>query len=172
MVSVLGAECTGKSQLCAGLGASMAALIVPEYLRTWCDIHRRTPQQHEQIEILQGQIEAERMAFKLAEEQGIEWILVDAGPLMTAIYSLEYFDDDSLCAAALAHQSGYALTLVMDDAIQWIAGDWQRDSPQRRASCQRRLRTLLDSAGVEFHTIVGAAEQRLQQVRGLLSNLS
>ena len=117
IVSILGAECTGKSQLCADLGASMPALIVPEYLRTWCDAHQRTPAQHEQADIVDGQSEAERMAVELARDLGIAWILVDSSPLMTAVYSLEYFDDDSLCAQALAHQFRYGLSLVMDDAI-------------------------------------------------------
>ena len=109
------------------------------------------------------------MAVELARDLGIAWILVDSSPLMTAVYSLEYFDDDSLCAQALAHQFRYGLSLVMDDAIDWSAGDWQRDSPSRRASCQRRLLALLRSAGPQFHTIAGSAGNRLTSAQTLIA---
>jgi nicotinamide riboside kinase len=163
IISVLGAECTGKTQLCAALGARLPALIVPEYLRSWCDQKRRTPERQEQTHIIKGQLDAEDSASVAAPRSGLQWVVVDSSPLMTAIYSLEYFDDDTHCAQALAHQRRYSLTLVADSAIQWLAGDWQRDSEQRRASAQQRLLMLLNDAGIEYRIIAGDPEQRLQR---------
>ena len=147
----------------------MPALIVPEYLRTWCDLKQRTPLRHEQADIVRGQIEAERLAYELAQGQGIDWMVVDSSPLMTAVYSLEYFNDDALCAEALMHQSRYCLSLVMDDGIEWVGTDWQRDSPLRRASCQSRLVELLNSTGIGYYVIAGSAEDRLERTRALIA---
>ena len=51
IVSLLGAECTGKSTLAEALAKHFSAGLVTEYLREWCDAHGRTPQQPEQAHI-------------------------------------------------------------------------------------------------------------------------
>ncbi len=168
IIAVLGAECTGKTQLCAALGARLPALVVPEYLRDWCELKQRTPERCEQLHIIDGQLEAEHRACEQARRSGLRWVVVDSSPLMTAVYSLEYFDDDSLCEQALAHQLHYRLSLVADSAIQWIADGWQRDSPQRRASAQSRLLALLNSAGLAFQVVAGDPADRLKHATSLV----
>ena len=39
------------------------------------------------------------------------WLVADPAPLMTAVYSLLYFDDDSLVAPAVRHAAGYDLVV-------------------------------------------------------------
>lgn len=161
LVSVLGAECTGKTALCTRLAQVLPAVFVPEYLRLWCEQRGRTPSCDEQVLIVDGHLQAERAALQQAAAQGLGWVIADAGPLLTAVYSLEYFDDDRLLAAALEHQRGYALTLVTADDLEWQADGIQRDGPQRRASAQARLLGVLAGSGVRYRLVSGSADRRL-----------
>lgn len=168
---MLGAECTGKTQLCAALGVGLSALVVPEFLRSWCDEKQRAPEQREQALIIEGQLDAERAACEDAWRAGVNWVVVDSSPLMTAIYSLEYFDDETPCAQALAHQQRYSLSLVADAAIPWLAEGWQRDSAQRRASAQSRLLQILKAGGLPFDVIAGEPARRLQLATQIVNAL-
>lgn len=163
IISILGAECTGKSALCAQLGASLPAVVVPEYVRLWCEREQRTPTQSEQTQIVAGQRAAQTRALADARQRRLDWVLLDSSPLMTAVYSLEYFNDDALLAEAIAEQRGFAATFVTDTDIAWVADGIQRDGPQRRASCQRRLLELLDAESIPFHLLSGHLEQRLSR---------
>jgi nicotinamide riboside kinase len=163
IISILGAECTGKSALCAQLAASLPAVVVPEYVRLWCERERRTPTQAEQAQIVAGQRAAQTDALADARRRRLNWVLLDSSPLMTAVYSLEYFNDDALLADAIAEQRGFSMTLVTDTDIAWVADGIQRDGPLRRASCQRRLLDLLNSASIPFRLLSGDLERRLSQ---------
>lgn len=161
LISVLGAECTGKTLLCTELARRLPAIHVPEFLRGWCDQRGRTPSAAEQHEILAGQQTAEARAVREALAARHPWVVLDSSPLLTAVYSLEYFDDDSLLAEALDHQRGYALTLVTDTDIPWQPDGFQRDGPARRDSAQLRLRDTLSQAGLAYTLIAGSMNQRI-----------
>lgn len=114
IISLLGAESTGKSTLAAALHrhlqaaaarlteaeASPAITHVPEYLRTWCAQHGRNPRQDEQLHIACTQ--AERLTDAARHTGGTpSWVIADTTPLMTAVYSDHYFGDDTLYPLAL-----------------------------------------------------------------------
>lgn len=167
MISVMGAECTGKTSLCTELAHRLPAIYVPEFLRDWCDRRGRTPSAAEQHEITAGQLAGEQQARREALVSGRDWVVLDSCPLLTAIYSLEYFDDDSLLADALEHQRSYTMTLVTADDIAWKADGLQRDGPTRRDSAQRRLLTTLNQAGLAYVLIRGSVIERISQVLAL-----
>lgn len=126
-ICLIGAECTGKTVLARQLAASLGGLVVPEVLRDWCAAHGRTPQQHEQAALLQAQVDQENQAVALIDTAHDAPVFCDTAPLLTAVYSLQYFADASLLAAAHAHHQRYALTLWLQPDLPWMADGLQRD---------------------------------------------
>jgi nicotinamide riboside kinase len=161
MIALVGAESTGKTSLAQALARRVNAVCLPEYLRDFCDRLGRTPTPNEQPQIVAGQLAAERAAMQTAAKaNGAALVIVDSTPLMTAIYSSEYFADDSLLALALRHQRNYALTFVADNDIAWVADGIQRDSPLVRERCQRRLIDILQQHEIGFVLLRGDLQTR------------
>ena len=94
-----------------------------------------------------------------------------ASPLMTAIYSIHYFDDRSLLDEALAHQRSYPATLVCDTDLPWIADGLIRDSEAVRARCQALLRTALHEARITYTLVSGDLATRLAIAHARLAQL-
>lgn len=129
LVCLMGAESTGKTTLAQALADHFHGLWVPEYLRTFCEQHGRTPDRHEQSHIMQTQVAQELTALTLAKVQGKAWVFCDTAPLLTAIYSDYVFGDSSLYPHAQTLHARYALTLHLCPDIPWMADGHQRDGP-------------------------------------------
>ena len=167
LVSVLGAECTGKSTLCPALAAFEGGRWIPEYVREFFDVNARPPSQHEQHHVVAEQIRREQLARRLPGR-----VFVDSSPLMTAIYSIHYFGDHALLESALAHQRrSYAATLVCDTDLPWVADGLIRDSPAVRARCQALLLEQLQRGALDFTLVSGALPARLVTARARLARL-
>lgn len=160
-IAILGAECTGKTQLSLALATLLKPLhpdlvCVPEYLRSWCDTHQRTPRADEQSHIAQAQMQAVR-AHPVAS-----LLLSDTAPLLTAIYSDLLFGDSSLYASALANHSAFGLTLVTGLDLPWVADGIQRDGVAMRAQVHQRLCEVLRQHRIGFSMVYGHGEARSQ----------
>ncbi|MFG6431274.1 AAA family ATPase [Roseateles sp. LYH14W] len=166
LVALLGAECTGKSTLAEALAARFNAGLVPEYLREWCDTHGRTPLQHEQAHIA-----AEQAARIDAASRQHELVFCDTTPLITALCSQHYFDDDSLLADALAFQRRCDLTLLCAPDLPWQADGIQRDGPAVRQAFDARLRKALAQVGLAWSDIQGDWPERLDLALAALAPL-
>ena len=111
VIAVVGAESTGKTWLAQALSEHLARSTglrctwVPEWLRLWCDAQGRTPARHEQFEI--GQTQQTRIA---AAAQAHDIVVADTTALMTAVYSLQVFGDESLLPFALEQHQRVQLT--------------------------------------------------------------
>lgn len=158
LITLLGAECTGKSTLGEALAAHFHAVLVPEYLRDWCNTHGRTPQQHEQAHIAAEQ--AARIAAALRTH---DLVFSDTTPLITAVCSQHYFNDDSLLPGAVAFQRRCDLTLLCAPDLPWQADGFQRDGPAVRAHVDARLRTALAGHDLPWIDIRGDDRARLAQ---------
>ncbi len=142
LISVVGGESTGKSALAVTLGERLPGLVVPEFLRTWVDEHEgRVPLPDEQAEVIAAQRKSEVSALQRAADTGWTWVVSDSGPLMTAVYSIQYYDDAALLPAALdwaAHS----------DRVVWCQADFpwqpdpQRDGEHARARSQEILAAI------------------------------
>ncbi|MBI3346486.1 MAG: ATP-binding protein [Burkholderiales bacterium] len=157
LVTLVGAECTGKSTLADALAMHFNAGLVTEYLREWCDTHGRTPLQHEQAHIA-----AEQAARIEAAARRHALVICDTTPLITALCSQHYFNDDSLLAGALAFQRRCDATLLCAPDLPWVADGIQRDGPAARARFDSRLRATLAAAGLPWTGIEGSDATRLQ----------
>ena len=158
-IAILGAESTGKTSLSLRIAHSLESLglkvsVVPEVLREWCDARSRTPLQHEQASIAQQQ--ADR-TFSIASG----WVIADTSPLMTAIYSDFIFQDKSLYADALMHQSQFDLTLLMGLDVAWVPDGLQRDGEHVREPIDAMLRQALSTGSIPFKVIYGQHDARL-----------
>ena len=160
-IALLGAESTGKSQLALALSerlqqSGLTVHRVDEYLREWCDTHQRTPRQDEQLHMFETQI-----ARALAAPADAV-VIADTTPLMTAVYSQMLFNDDSLNALALAHQTVYDVTLLTGLDLPWVSDGLQRDGPHVREPVDAAIRHMLDMADLPYQVVYGTGEQRLE----------
>jgi nicotinamide riboside kinase len=158
-IAILGAECTGKTQLSLALATLLKPthpdlVSVPEYLRSWCDTHQRTPRSHEQSHIAHMQMQ------RVNAHSAASLVLSDTAPLMTAIYSDLLFDDHSLYSAALEHHRAFALTLVTALDLPWVADGIQRDGIAMRAQVHQRLCEVLRQRRIAFSMVYGRGEAR------------
>ena len=161
IVTLLGAESTGKTTLAAELATALAqqglrVARVDEYLREFCERHGRTPRQDEQAAIAEEQ--ATRIAAAAAAH---DLVVADTSALMVAVYSELVFGDQSLYPQAEKWQQGYAHTLVTALDLPWQADGVFRDGPQVREPVTALLRASLARAHVPYAVVSGSGPRRL-----------
>jgi nicotinamide riboside kinase len=165
VIALLGAESTGKTKLASALAAALAATpgepprrvaVVAEYLREFCDRHRRTPRQEEQPGIA-----AEQTRRIDAAAQDHDIVVADTSAVMIAVYSDHVFGDTSLYAAALATHSDYDLTLLTALDLPWQADGLQRDGPHVREPVDTAVRSALMRTNLAYSVVSGIGDARL-----------
>jgi HTH-type transcriptional regulator, transcriptional repressor of NAD biosynthesis genes len=137
-------------------------------LRDWCTHAGRTPLAHEQAGIAHAQVQALDAARAQLGAQGV--LVADTTPLMTAIYSVFYFQDASLLPFGLAQQRRFDHTLVTALDLPWQADGVQRDGPATAQAVDNLLRRTLDDAGLPYQVIHGWGPARLAQALAVLQH--
>ncbi len=94
-IGLLGAESTGKTTLAFALASSIDAFIAEEYLRDFVRDFARLPTLADQEGIFLTQQATVATVARAATHATVPWVIADPLPLMTAVYSIVYFDDDS-----------------------------------------------------------------------------
>ncbi len=126
----------------------------------------RPPRQDEQAAILAAQQAREDDAARSCH---LPWLVADPAPLMTAVYSRLYFDDDSLMAPAVDLATGYALVVWCADDVPWTPDGTQRDGPDLRSRADaiiaETVREHLEPRGVHVLRVHGPVEERVALVR-------
>jgi nicotinamide riboside kinase len=168
VVTLLGAESTGKTTLAGEIGAALAARglraeVVAEVLREFCDREQRTPRRDEQAAIAAAQT-----ARIVAAAQDADVVVADTSALMIAVYSDFVFADRSLYASAIAAQRTFDLTLVTALDLPWRADGLQRDGAHVRARVDALLRAALADAGIGSTTVAGTGPRRLEAALGAI----
>lgn len=163
-LGLLGGECTGKTTLAEALAREWGARVVPERLRAFVAEQGRTPRVDEQAGLLLSQQDAEDAA---AAASSI--VIADPAALMTAVYSVAYFDDESLLDRGCRLAAGYDLLVWCGTGIPWTADGIQRDGPHERARVDalidRIVRERLDPAGVAVLRVDGPTPDRVRAVQ-------
>ena len=175
LLSIVGGESTGKSTLATALAEELPGLLVPETLRGWMDRHGRVPRADEQRAVMTAHAEAEARALRelgadaenvgAVLSKGPPWVISDSGPLMTAVYSILYFDDRSLVAQAVAIARRSELVVWCAADIPWVAEADVRDGPHMRSAAQDIIADLLDESGLPYLRVEGAPHDRVLQVK-------
>lgn len=163
-VAILGAESTGKSTLAEALASHYGTLWVPEYLREFVETNGRVPREEDQYFIALEQRAREDAAAAQAERL----LICDTTPLMTAVYSQQYWGRVDAQLAALAASHEYAVTLVCAPDLPWQADGLMRDSDEVRQAEHRKVIDALEQRRIAFALIRGGREQRLRQAQGVL----
>ena len=164
LISVVGGECTGKSTLAAALGLRLPAIVVSEFLRDWFERRGRVPTPSEQAAVMATHRELEISALAQADRTGQPWVVSDSGPLMTAVYSIQYYDDASLLPQALAWTARSTAVVWCQDDFHWQP-DPQRDGPQARTTSQQILAEIVaEHPGLPTLAVGGPLEGRVEAV--------
>jgi nicotinamide riboside kinase len=176
LIAIVGAECTGKSQLVQALAARLGPALqgrpdarvatVGEWLREWCDSTGRTPRVHEQGAILRAQ--HERIAAACA---GHDWVIADTTALQTAVYSAVIFGDTSLRERALTLHARADHTLLTALDLPWQADGHQRDGAHMQRPVDTLLRQWLAAARLPFSVVHGVGAARSDQALAALAPL-
>ncbi len=161
LICLIGAECTGKTTLAQALAQQMGGLWVPEYLRSFTHQHGRTPERTEQLQIVQEQVRQETRALATARRQQQALVFSDTAPLLTAVYSECVFADGSLYPQAHGLHARYAITLLLEPDIPWVADGVQRDGIESRAAVHARIEQALADWAWPHVRIAGMPEQRM-----------
>ena len=161
VISVVGAESTGKSTLALALRQTLGDdfwVVVPEYLREWCDMHKRTPLINEQSEI------AATQTARIAAAALHSNVVADTSALMVAVYSQVTFQDASLLATALLQEESHMLTVLCGMDAAWQSGDWQRDGPHMREPVNAALLRALQTSKCRWIQVAGSVQARVARV--------
>ncbi len=133
---LLGGECTGKSALADALAQATGGFVVPEYLREFVEATGRTPQRAEQAQILESQ--QHRLSSAIATARPSNLVICDPAPLMTAVYSVQYFGDETLLEGAVEFEHDLPARRVTRvwcaPDIPWSEDGIHRDGPAARAA--------------------------------------
>lgn len=164
LISVVGGECTGKSSLAAALGVRLPAVVVSEFLRDWVDQQGRVPLPAEQAAVMTAHRASELSAFRQADRTGLDWVVSDSGPLMTAVYSIQYYDDDSLLPRALEWTARSDRVVWCQDDFPWQP-DAQRDGSHARSTSQQILAAIFaEHPGLPMLAVDGPFDERVETV--------
>ena len=162
VVAFVGAESTGKTSLTHALSQifmarGVAAVVVPEALRLFCDQHGRTPARHEQ-----AQIAAEQTRLIDQAKMSCELVLADTTALMTAVYSDHVFGDLSLYMQAEQDHTQVSLTLLTSLDLAWLPDGLQRDGEHVRKPVDNLIRAALHRIGQPFNLVGGQGGDRVE----------
>ena len=171
---LLGGECTGKSELAGALAQVMgnggySTVVVPESLRAFVEDTVRTPAQEDQRDIWIAQSDA----LAVARASGVDLVVCDPAPLMTAVYSVQYFNDSSLLEPALAETVEADLVIWCQPDITWEPDGRHRDGPQAREASHRILETRVIPrlVGTPLIRVRGSLAERIQATQSSLASL-
>jgi nicotinamide riboside kinase len=164
-IGLVGGECTGKSTLAVALAEALPGCVAPETLRAFVDREGRTPNRDEQTAVMAEQAAAEDEAAVTCPHAVV---IADPAPLMTAVYSLQYFGDPSLVDAGADHARGYALVVWCAPDLPWSADGLHRDGPEHRdrtdALIEDVVRSALSTRGIPVLRVSGDTATRVTSV--------
>jgi nicotinamide riboside kinase len=165
LISVVGGESTGKSSLAVALGLRLPAVVVSEFLRTWVDENGgRVPLPTEQADVMDAHRRSELSALAIAHRTGQSWVVSDSGPLMTAVYSIQYYDDASLLPRAVEWTAQSTAVVWCQDDFPWQP-DPQRDGSHARATSQQILAGIFaDHPELPVLAAHGPLDERVESV--------
>ncbi len=157
---LIGAECTGKSSIAAALAREIGAIHVPEALRTFVETRGRVPLLEDQAGIMSEQRASTLMA-RLDHPDSL--LVCDPLPLMTAIYSMAYFDDSSLLVEALSDARAYDTIWWCRPDLPWAPDGDQRDGEERRAQVDELIGQVVSESGLFVIELHGSIDNRVRE---------
>ncbi|MFM1965909.1 MAG: hypothetical protein RL134_1634 [Actinomycetota bacterium] len=162
-IGLLGGESSGKTTLAIALADALPGFIAEEYLRDFVRDFGRTPALDDQEGIYLTQQMTVRTVERAAEHSGTPWVIADPLPLMTAVYSIVYFEDDSLLEVGLEDASTYDVVLWCAPDIAWTPDEGMRDGIDLRDRADRVIEEYV-APRLTLHRIAGPLDARVGAV--------
>ena len=159
-IGLLGGECTGKTTLAEDLAQALPGFVAEEYLRDFVRDFGRVPTAADQEGIFLTQQMTVRTVERAAAYSDTPWVIADPLPLMTAVYSVVYFDDHALIDAGIADASSYDVLLWCAPDIPWTAEEGMRDGLDFRDCADQVIRDYV-APRLQLTVISGDRESRL-----------
>lgn len=154
-----GPESTGKSTLGTRIAAQLGCEVVPEYGRAYCEANGTDIGMAELVHIAETQDAMNSAAAARAAQLGVEYVLFDTDPLITAVWAEMMFGERDVWFDTFTGTADQYLLLdidlpFIDDGLRVYAGAEER---QRFFDL---CKTELDSRGVRYARIQGEGEAR------------
>jgi len=157
-VCIFGPESSGKSTLTKNLANHYRTIWVPEYARSYLELHKRDPTEQDMLIIAKGQSCSERSL----SEQANRVIFADTDPLSTRIWSEWLFGQCSSEILPLIDDHEYDLYLLLSPDTPWHQDDI-RYFPTERWQFHKDCRQQLEAYGRQYVSISGPWKERWQQ---------
>ena len=168
-IGLLGGESSGKTTLALALADALPGFVAEEYCRDFIRDFGRAPTLADQEGIFLTQQMTVRTVERAAEYAEIPWVIADPLPLMTAVYSVVYFDDESLLEAGIEDASTYDVLLWCAPDIEWVADEGIRDGIEFRERADRVIAECV-APRLTLHTVEGDLPTRLQEIQRITSH--
>lgn len=163
-IGVVGAESTGKSELCKALAKQYATVWVPEYAREYfneSDIYNYTKK--DLVIIAKKQIEAEKELIKKANR----FLFCDTTLITLKIWAeLEFKQIPAFIAENLG-KIKYDHYFITDNDIPWVPDELRQNKFSREMILQANVKEI-KAQNCEFSIIRGINELRLQNSKLVL----
>ncbi|MBT2679677.1 multifunctional transcriptional regulator/nicotinamide-nucleotide adenylyltransferase/ribosylnicotinamide kinase NadR [Bacillus sp. ISL-35] len=170
-VVIVGTESCGKSTLVRNLAALYNTVFVEETGRTYYerlgDCETITlPADFPEIAI----------EHKYREKQQLEIankvLFIDTEAIVTQYFSMLYVNEHQQVLDTLASIQNYDLWLFLEPDVEWVDDGTRSFGEQAvREANNETLKRMLDERGVEYETISGSYEERLQKAMELVDQL-
>jgi NadR type nicotinamide-nucleotide adenylyltransferase len=156
-VSIIGADCTGKTALAKSLADHYGTIWVPEFAREFLLANGGKCNVSDMITISRSQVMAEALALPKANRI----LFSDGSPLASCVWSMRYFGEITPDLIELAHSHTYDLYLLADTDLPW-EGDGLRNSQHLRSWLHQEFVSRLRCSGCRFSVVHGTGEHRLE----------
>ena len=163
-IVVLGAESTGKSTLCESLANHYNTVFVPEFARTYFNVHDINHYSIQDLEtIAKTQISLEEDYVKKANKL----LFCDTSLITIKIWAIHRFNQIPEFFKNSIKPTDYHMYLITNNDIPWLADD-QRKNEVSRDSLFKWNQHEMQKLGINYHIVKGLGTKRLQHAIDLI----
>lgn len=151
---ITGAESTGKSTLTGQLAAEFSGIGVPEYARTYLELHGRNYDYHDLEEIARYQLRL------ITQNSSAETVFYDTCLINLKVWFNEVFQRTPEWLTEAIPVAGRGIYLVCQPDLPWQF-DPLRENPHRRDYLNELYEKDINEAGFEYFRVFGTGNERL-----------
>ena len=170
-ITVIGAECTGKTTLADALGRRLGAPVVPEAARLFVEREARPVRRGDEPGIVALHLAERAKAEAGAIDSRARYLVFDTDLLSTVIYARHY---QGSCPPSIVRKAAALradLYLVTEPDFPFEADDFQRGSAEDRRAVHELLLDALRRRKWPFVQITGSATARVDEALRAIDGL-
>lgn len=157
-VTIVGPECTGKTDLAQFLASHFKTAWVPEYARAFLNKLNRPYERADLTKIAHGQLRLEDEWLQDAHQ----FLICDTNLIVIKVWSEDKLGSCDPEIIKLMKDRTYDLLLLTNIDIPW-EDDPQREHPGRREHFWKIYQQEAAASGIPFVEITGSREERRKQ---------